>query len=68
MFYNNTDADNLIQNSKGAGMLSFSRRCISYCTLFFLDFKTSGLIRSCFIMQKMQKEQSLVNRQKRVKD
>ena len=34
----------------------------------FLGFKTSELIQSCFIMQKMQKEQFLVNRQKRAKD
>ena len=35
IFYNNTKADNLIQNSKGAGMLYFSRQCTSYFILFF---------------------------------
>ena len=34
----------------------------------FLGFKTSELIQSRFIMQKMQKEQFLVNRQKQAKD
>ena len=68
MFYNNTDADNLIQNSKGGRDVIFLEAMYFLLYSLFLDFKTSDLIRLRFIMQKTKKEQFLVNRQKRAKD